>query len=648
MDLSCPALRHGGASGHQFVCTAHGCPRSVQLANAGVAAEKALEAENKKKREQHEGRNSFQRFQRACEEKKARDMAKERETTKKTDDVLSGGMLHSQPATQWPGFTRPLVTDNRDRDLKHHRDSIWIPTVDGRSNFVPPPSGTVSYNKDRILPIYPEFGVPKPSVANKHQLDTFTDFAPGKHLPSPTSNGELTSPAPPVRREPLLTSGKDAFRVGDDDTWSSVFSSVHSELELTPESTPEYEDEVSSPPTNAPIEAPKLGPQPGSASMKFDNAPRQPAYTLIPLHGTPPSVSPDNGPFRGAASGIPIGADRDKIDTVASYVARAGPGFEEIVRSKKHGTDNTSFLEPEHIYHRFFKWRVPEHKAGRGDEWKSEKVPAEMESATAGTEHVSSKHGRYWFNSVSEAMKWSKPLDLTAQFQPPENIGQDVEKRELDFLADCVKLLPFAVRTKAATIVAKLRCNAGASTSDNASFEEEDGRGKLWQKFEAERKFIKAEHVETNSALLKRIEELESKQGCQIPEVTVNKLNTLYDKLGRLVDQGVQQLDFRRKSDTAQQMFVSNLQKRIEELEDKHASQLCEATAAQVQESDAKHTENVSRLQKRIDELEDGDAKHSMVARKIMMRVQRLEKKMGSQISDVTATQVCDNLSIHR
>ncbi|SMQ56154.1 unnamed protein product [Zymoseptoria tritici ST99CH_3D7] len=67
-----------------------------------------------------------------------------------------------------------------------------------------------------------------------------------------------------------------------------------------------------------------------------------------------------------AGTVLPPKVVRSKIEKVASYVSRAGEKFEDSVRQKNAGTNQTTFLEPDDPYFPYYKWRVGEIKAGRG------------------------------------------------------------------------------------------------------------------------------------------------------------------------------------------------------------------------------------------------------------------------------------------
>ncbi|KAF2209801.1 hypothetical protein CERZMDRAFT_86759 [Cercospora zeae-maydis SCOH1-5] len=606
--VNTPSLALARAAQHQH---------HVQPVKAKVSAKKALEKEDKE-------RCTNDSFARAYQENKAKYMAKEREAKNEPYDVFRGGMPQDELATQWPGFVR--------QPANLERGSMCMPAVYWDSKTPSLQSSTGPHNKNRVLPVYPELCFPRPSTTDMPQGDTFTDFAPGKNSSVPTSNGKLTSSTSYAGRKPLLTSGQDAFCESDDDTWSSVLSRNHSEFELTPEPTPEHEDDVSSQPTDAPPEARKFESQPGSASMDPGNAPRKPVYAFVPLRETPPMVNSDKVPSTGAALSIPVGDVADRIEKVASFVARRGPHSEDVVRYQNHSTSKTRFLEQGHIHHTYSKWRVAECKAGRARVLAGEEVHA--------LDPVLPEPPKTWVPDINSHEDWCKVtkgrrcLHSLAKFQVAENIGQPADKLELHFLADCVEQLPISIRLKAATVVAKLRCN-GIQSSPHSSMcgEKEDVVAEIMQKFEADLNLIKGEHMNPESALPKRTGELESKQGCIIPDVTATQLNTIYDKLGDLIDQRMHERQSGRKPvDNAQQMHVANLQQRIAALEQKQASQPPGTSAARMQEFEAKHAENVSGLQERIEELEDSDAKHRTVAEVLLKRVEDLQKKMSVQI----------------
>lgn len=110
-----------------------------------------------------------------------------------------------------------------------------------------------------------------------------------------------------------------------------------------------------------------------------------------------------------------------------------------------------------------------------------------------------------------------------------------------------------------------------------------------------------------------------------MPEATATKLNTLYDKLGHIVDQGVQQLGSDRKSDKDQETIVSKLQQRIENLENKQASQMSDDT--------------VDRLGTfKLEVLETHSA--------LLKNIQGVDRDMHSRTSELAATQgrICEEV----
>ncbi|GIZ41036.1 hypothetical protein CKM354_000435300 [Cercospora kikuchii] len=563
------------------------------------------------------------------------------------------GMPQIQPNSQWPGFARGRDDWYGGRDLEHDRPAGWQPNAFADIELPSPQSNPMPYNKNQMLPDFAGPFVLEQSTMGNSQANGFTDFAPGKNLPT--------------SRELPLASGKDAFNTGEDDGWSSETSSNGSEVNFTPEHTPEQEEVHA---ISAPAEGSKVQVQPNSAYHNLSDAPRKPVYQFVPFRNVPRIINEGtsediqrwlevsnllgySGPARPESSATqdkyrcvprPVRNDdntnssgsrlvrrdamtfatgdlRKKIEKVARYVARSGPKFEEVVRSKNQGTDIVSFLESTNTYHTYYKWRVEQCKAGNTYDFESEETAAETDSWS---EHINSDGRQHWYNKVSHEFVWNKPLALVAQFQPRKEIGPGIEKRELDFLGDCVKFLPFSVRSKAIAVVDKLQNIAYGASSDELPAEKENDATKKLQKVEAALKLLESKHADTESALLKRIEELENKQTPQMPEATAAKLNTLYDKLGHVVDQGVQQMESGRKSDRDQEVVMFKVQQRIEELESKQASQ-SGASAAQLHEVDAKHVEMVSGLQKRIEELEN---------------------KQDSRSSELASTQhlVCDEI----
>lgn len=84
---------------------------------------------------------------------------------------------------------------------------------------------------------------------------------------------------------------------------------------------------------------------------------------------------------------LPPVSVRAKIETVAGYVVRSGPSFEEIVRKKNAGTNQTTFLEAGDAYEPYYRWRLDEIKAGRGFNENDRAIAAKTDVTFAGREH---------------------------------------------------------------------------------------------------------------------------------------------------------------------------------------------------------------------------------------------------------------------
>lgn len=78
---------------------------------------------------------------------------------------------------------------------------------------------------------------------------------------------------------------------------------------------------------------------------------------------------------------------RGKIETVAGYVIRSGPQFEDIVRKKNAGTNQTTFLETGDAYEPYYRWRLAEIKAGRGFNENDRAIASKTDVTFAGREH---------------------------------------------------------------------------------------------------------------------------------------------------------------------------------------------------------------------------------------------------------------------
>ncbi|PPJ54334.1 hypothetical protein CBER1_06113 [Cercospora berteroae] len=565
------------------------------------------------------------------------------------------GVPQLEPAGQWPGFTRERDDWYRGRDPEHDRPVGWQPDAFSDLKSSPPQSNTVPYNKNRMLPDWPGPFVLEQSTMGNSQVDTFTDFAPGKNVPSSRQRH---------LRKLSFASDKHASCTDTHD-WNTVISSNESEVEFTPEPTPEQEESHA---ISAPAEASEVQVQPNSAHHNLTNTPGKPVYKFVPFRNVPRIIdegtsedyqrwlevsnrlgcsgsarppsseaggknnpnsrpvrndykinSSGSGPMRRVSMTFATGDLVEKIEKVARYVARSGPKFEEVVRSKNQCTDIVSFLEPTNTYHTYYKWRVAECQAGNTYDFESEKVSAETDSWS---EHINSDGRKHWYNKVSHEFVWDKLLALVAQFQLRKEIGTGIEKRELDFLGDCVKFLPSAVRSKAIAVVDKLQNIAYGALSGELPAEIEDDATQKLQKVEAALKLIESRHADTESALLKRIEELENKQTPQMPEATVTKLNTLYDKLVHVVDQGLQRLESNRTTEKDQEAVISKIQQRIEEqrvqaseltaTQGRICEEVGEVVNARMKEFrvertliDDGHKEIVSALLKRIEDLEE-------------------------------------------
>jgi splicing factor 3A subunit 1 len=64
---------------------------------------------------------------------------------------------------------------------------------------------------------------------------------------------------------------------------------------------------------------------------------------------------------------LPPPEARTLIEKTAGYVARNGMQFEEKIREKQAGNSKMSFLLPEDAYHAYYRWRMTEIQAGRGN-----------------------------------------------------------------------------------------------------------------------------------------------------------------------------------------------------------------------------------------------------------------------------------------
>lgn len=78
---------------------------------------------------------------------------------------------------------------------------------------------------------------------------------------------------------------------------------------------------------------------------------------------------------------------RAKIETVAGYVVRSGPQFEEVVRKKNAGTNQTTFLEAGDAYEPYYRWRLDEIKGGRGFNENDRAIASKTDVTFAGREH---------------------------------------------------------------------------------------------------------------------------------------------------------------------------------------------------------------------------------------------------------------------
>lgn len=78
---------------------------------------------------------------------------------------------------------------------------------------------------------------------------------------------------------------------------------------------------------------------------------------------------------------------RAKIETVAGYVTRSGAQFEDIVRRKNAGTNQTTFLEAGDAYEPYYRWRLAEIKAGRGFNENDRAIASKTDVTFAGKEH---------------------------------------------------------------------------------------------------------------------------------------------------------------------------------------------------------------------------------------------------------------------
>lgn len=84
---------------------------------------------------------------------------------------------------------------------------------------------------------------------------------------------------------------------------------------------------------------------------------------------------------------IPPVTVRGKIETVAGYVIRSGPSFEDIVRKKNAGTNQTTFLEAGDAYEPYYRWRLDEIKAGKGFNENDRAIAQKTDVTFAGREH---------------------------------------------------------------------------------------------------------------------------------------------------------------------------------------------------------------------------------------------------------------------
>jgi len=64
---------------------------------------------------------------------------------------------------------------------------------------------------------------------------------------------------------------------------------------------------------------------------------------------------------------LPPSEARKIIEKTAGYVARNGASFEAQIRDKQAGSSKMSFLLPEDAYHAYYRWRISEIQAGRGN-----------------------------------------------------------------------------------------------------------------------------------------------------------------------------------------------------------------------------------------------------------------------------------------
>jgi len=64
---------------------------------------------------------------------------------------------------------------------------------------------------------------------------------------------------------------------------------------------------------------------------------------------------------------LPPPESRRLIEKTAGYVARNGASFEEKIREGQGGNPKMSFMFPEDAYHAYYRWRMSEIKAGRGN-----------------------------------------------------------------------------------------------------------------------------------------------------------------------------------------------------------------------------------------------------------------------------------------
>lgn len=84
---------------------------------------------------------------------------------------------------------------------------------------------------------------------------------------------------------------------------------------------------------------------------------------------------------------LPPTTIRAKIETVAGYVVRSGPQFEEVVRKKNAGTNQTTFLEDGDAYEPYYRWRLAEIKGGRGFNENDRAISSKTDVTFAGREH---------------------------------------------------------------------------------------------------------------------------------------------------------------------------------------------------------------------------------------------------------------------